>query len=220
LNKISLRPGPPAPPGPQKRGTGGTRYAASLSKVIFQVPEARSPPHEPRPVRGGPGPGVAWVRGIPPMPRKDCGMDGAPGFLGGRRRVGWGCGLPGPQKRGTGGTRHPAWVRGIPPMPRKDCGMDGAPGFVAGWRRVGWGCGLPGPQKRGISTPRTKTCPRGPRTGGARLGIVVSHPSGKNKDAARVGPESGQALGHPAKRPRRTPPRQRRSRVGADKCSE
>ena len=146
-------------------------YAASLSKVIFQVPEARSPPHEPRPVRGGPGPGVAWVRGIPPMPRKDCGMDGAPGFLG-------------------------------------------------GWRRVGWGCGLPGPQKRGISTPRTKTCPRGPRTGGARLGIVVSHPSGKNKDAARVGPESGQALGHPAKRPRRTPPRQRRSRVGADKCSE
>jgi len=46
-------------PGPQKRGTGGTRYAASLSKVIFQVPEARSPPHEPRPVRGGPD--LGWL---------------------------------------------------------------------------------------------------------------------------------------------------------------
>src|ERR1035437_3936379 len=50
-------------------------------------------------------------------------------------------------------------------------------------------CGLPGPKIR-TSTPRTKTCPWGPRTWGTRIyqsKLDVAHPSRKYKNVARVG---------------------------------
>ena len=38
--------------------------------------------------------------------------------------------------------------------------------------------GFPGPQMRGISTPRTKTCPWGPRTGGTHNLWMIHHGAG------------------------------------------
>jgi hypothetical protein len=61
------------------------------------------------------------------------------------------------------------WGFGVSHPFRKEREKDGARGFCGGADRgrVGF-CGFPG-LKIGISTPRTKTCPWGPRTWGNRL---------------------------------------------------